>query len=55
MQVGATKRELAEVEAKLQTVAREIKRGQLTGGELEGVEDATNMYQSVGECAAASG
>ncbi|CAM9906939.1 unnamed protein product [Ascophyllum nodosum] len=49
VQVGATKRELAEVEAKLQTVAREIKRGQLTGGELEGVEDATNMYQSVGK------
>lgn len=50
MQVGATKRELAEVEALLQTAAREKKRGELTRGELDGFNEASNMYQSVGEC-----
>ena len=49
VQVGATKRELAEVEALLQTAAREKKRGELTRGELDGVGETSNMYQSVGE------
>lgn len=41
---------MAEVEALLQTAAREKKRGELTRGELDGVGEASNMYQSVGEC-----
>lgn len=49
VQVGLTKRELAEVEANLQGTIREQKRGELTRGELEKVEDGVAMYQSVGK------
>lgn len=46
--VGGTKRELAEVEAQLQACVREQKRGVLTKGELDRVDDDAQMYQSVG-------
>ena len=49
MQLGLTKRELAEVEAKLQSAIREKKRGELTRGEVEKVEDGVAMYQSIGK------
>ncbi|CAM9930512.1 unnamed protein product, partial [Laminaria digitata] len=49
VQVGLTKRELAEVEAKLQATVREQKRGVLTRGELDKVEDGVGMYQSIGK------
>ncbi|CAN0178726.1 unnamed protein product, partial [Scytosiphon promiscuus] len=49
VQLGQTKRELAEVEAQLQVTQREKKRGVLTRGELDKVEDGTPMYQSVGK------
>ncbi|CAM9841194.1 unnamed protein product [Pylaiella littoralis] len=49
VQLGLTKRELAEVEAQLQANLREAKRGVLTRGELERVGDGTPMYQSVGK------
>lgn len=49
VQLGVTKRELAEVEAQLQATLRDKKRGVLTRGELDGVADGTRMYQSVGE------
>ncbi|CAN0395803.1 unnamed protein product [Ectocarpus sp. 12 AP-2014] len=49
VQLGLTKRELAEVEAQLQATLREKKRGVLTRGELDRVEDGTPMYQSVGK------
>lgn len=49
MQLGLTKREIAEVEAQLQATQREKKRGVLTRGELDRVGDGTPMYQSVGE------
>ena len=47
--MGLTKRELAEAEAQLQATVREKKRGVLTKGELDKVEDNTPMYQSVGK------
>ncbi|CAN0243443.1 unnamed protein product [Ectocarpus sp. 4 AP-2014] len=49
VQLGLTKRELAEVEAQLQATLRDKKRGVLTRGELDRVEDGTPMYQSVGK------
>ncbi|CAM9634232.1 unnamed protein product, partial [Hapterophycus canaliculatus] len=49
VQLGQTKRELAEVEAQLQATQREKKRGVLTRGELDKVQDGTPMYQSVGK------
>lgn len=50
--VGGTRRELAEVEAQLQTCIRERTRGALTQGELSGVADGAQMYQSVGKMSA---
>lgn len=47
-QMGKTKRELAEVEAQLQSCVREQKRGTLTRDELERVDDGTTMYQTIG-------
>eukprot|EP00903_Cladosiphon_okamuranus_P019424 g17859.t1 len=49
VQLGLTKRELAEVEAQLQATQREMKRGKLTRAELERVGDGTPMYQAVGK------
>eukprot|EP00752_Nemacystus_decipiens_P005859 g5293.t1 len=49
VQLGLTKRELAEVEAQLQATQREKKRGVLTRGELDRVGDETPMYQAVGK------
>ena len=49
VQLGLTKRELAEVETNLQSTIREQKRGELTRGELELVGDGVAMYQSVGK------
>ncbi|CAN0208314.1 unnamed protein product, partial [Discosporangium mesarthrocarpum] len=48
-QMGRTKRDLAEVEAQLQTCLREQKRAVLTRGELEGVGDGARMFQTVGK------
>jgi len=49
VQLGLTKRELAEVEAQLQMTLREKRRGELTRKELDRVTDGTPMYQSVGK------
>ncbi|KAJ1461986.1 hypothetical protein M885DRAFT_506022 [Pelagophyceae sp. CCMP2097] len=48
-QLASSKRELQETASRSQAVRREMQRGALTAGEIDGVDEGQRLYRSIGK------